>query len=213
MVFAEDYARWLLVAHAVLGVALVASTTHLVVWLRRFPSGKFHRIFAVRRFARISLGLYLINFLVGNLLYPTYKVDVRVGYLEDGSAVTREWQERREADRVTVERYRQTRELYPGTPSAELPDPAPAVDEPPPVARTTAKVARWFDVKEHWVALGLLLSLAAAGILHAWNPVKNPSRAVGGMTFGLAFGAAAACWIGAIVGLVVSSFRAVGPVG
>ena len=211
MVFAEESARWLLVAHAILGVAVVAASTHLAVWTRAFPRGEFHRIAAIRRFSRISLGLYALSFILGNVLYPSYKVGVRVAYFDDGAAVTRNWENRSASRTRALERYRSTRELYPDTPRTSLAtDSAP--EEPPTIARTTAKVARWFDVKEHWVALGLILALAAAGILHGYNP-KREGRAIGSLVFGFAVGAAASAWLAAIVGLVVSSFRAVGPAG
>jgi len=209
VIFAEDFARWLLVAHVVLGVAVVGASTHLVIWTRGFPRGHFHRIDAIRRFSRIALALYALNFVVGNLIYPSYKVGVRLDYLEDGSAVARDRELRRDSRKRSTERYLRTRELYPDAPRSAL-APAEESDEPPALARTAAKVARWFDVKEHWVALGLILAAAAAAILHGYAP-KREGRAIGSIVFALAIGAAASAWLAAIVGVVVSSFRAIGP--
>lgn len=77
----------------------------------------------------------------------------------------------------------------------------------------TATIARWFDVKEHWVALGLMLAFACAFILRAWDPTQPGAAAIAPLVLGLAAGAAATAWLGAIIGLLTSSFRALGPLG
>ena len=73
----------------------------------------------------------------------------------------------------------------------------------------TARMARWFDVKEHWVALGLALTVACLVILRRWEPTGE-AAAVAPLVFGMALTAAATAWFAAIVGLLVSSYRAVG---
>ena len=83
----EDQARVLLVAHAVLGAALVGSSTHLVVWLRGYLRGRPERRRAVRRFAWLTAALFAITFAFGNLAYPIYKVRVRLAYLEAPAVV------------------------------------------------------------------------------------------------------------------------------
>ena len=66
-----------------LGVAAVGAATHLVLWSRGFVRGSFGRLRAARRFAWIVLALQLAAFAAGNVMYPTYKVEVRAAYLEN----------------------------------------------------------------------------------------------------------------------------------
>ncbi|HEX7837625.1 MAG TPA: hypothetical protein VF469_09195, partial [Kofleriaceae bacterium] len=84
----EAAARWVLVLHTALGAAAVGAATHLVVWSRPFLRGEFGRLRAVRRFAWIALVLQLAGFAAGNVMYPTYKVEVRAAYLENAPAIT-----------------------------------------------------------------------------------------------------------------------------
>lgn len=183
MTFLEPYARLVLVVHAILGAALVASATHLVVWMRGYLRGAFPRRPAVRRFATIALVLFALAFAAGNAAYPTYKVRVRAGYLENPTAVAADLRERHGPDA----------------------DVDAALD-------TTSKVARWFDVKEHWAAFGLMLSFACWLILRFWDPVRD-GPAIAPIVFGLAVGAAATAWLAAVVGLVTASYRAIGSLG
>jgi hypothetical protein len=174
----ESQARWLLVLHAILGAATVAASTHLVVWLRGYLKGKPQRRRAVRRFAWISLTLFALTFVAGNLGYPTYKVRVRTGYLENPPAV-----------------------------QAAMPDAEPAAVE----ARyqATSRMARWFDVKEHWVALGLVLTFACLLILRRWEPTGE-AAVIAPLVVAMAGTAAATAWLAALVGLITSSYRAIG---
>ena len=73
----------------------------------------------------------------------------------------------------------------------------------------TASIARWFDVKEHWVALGLALSVACLLVLRRWEP-SGEAAAIAPLVVGMAATAAATAWFAAIVGLVTSSYRAIG---
>lgn len=183
MTFLEPYARLVLVVHAVLGAALVAASTHLVVWMRPYLRGKFQRRPAVRRFASIALVLFALAFTAGNLAYPTYKVRVRAGYLENPTAV-----------------------------AADLAVREPKGADVDAALDRTAKVARWFDVKEHWTAFGFTLALACWLILRFWDPVRD-GAAIAPIVFGMAVGAAATAWLAAIVGLLTASYRAIGPLG
>jgi hypothetical protein len=207
VVFAESAARWLLVLHAILGVAVVAATTHLAIWLHRYRRGKSKRVAAIRRFSSIALALYGLSFMVGNVLYPSYKVGVRAQYLEDGSAVTRDWESRLARRQQLVRHYQEGMSLY-GEAPTELAIPE-VPEEPPLIARRTAKLARWFDVKEHWVAMGLVLVLAVFIILRAWNPQREGPVLVPLVAW-MATLAAASAWLAGIIGLLVSSYRAVG---
>ena len=83
----ETAARWMLVLHTVLGVAAVGSATHLVLWLRRLVASHGGGLAATRRFGWLTLALQVGAFIAGNLMYPTYKVQVRAAYLESPAAV------------------------------------------------------------------------------------------------------------------------------
>ena len=198
MVFAESIARWLLVAHTAAAVACVGVSTHLALWLRSWRRGRHNRVRAVRRFAILTAGLYALTLVIGNLLYPTYKVRVRAELLDNPSEITREAEARARA-------ARRVETLYgPGAREVEL---APPTEGP---ARRGAKMARWFDVKEHWVVFGGILSLAIALIVTGWDPRADPEAPLGPLLFWMAVGSAGAAWLAAIIGVVVSSYRAVG---
>jgi hypothetical protein len=183
VVLLEPYARLLLVLHAVLGAALVAASTHLVVWMRGYLRGDFARRRAVRRFSAIAVVLFGLAFIAGNLAYPTYKIRVRAGYLENPPAVAADLEQR-------------------GAPPGQVEG----------ALASTARIARWFDVKEHWAAVGLILSIACAVILRFWDPIRD-GAAIAPVVLGLAVGASATAWLAAIVGLVTASYRAIGPLG
>lgn len=216
MLFAEQYARLLLVVHAILAATLVASSTHLVVWMRGFPRGAFQRLRAVRKFAVITASLYVATLVVGNVIYPVYKVQVRVGYLERPDTVVRDYQERIETGARLRARQAPALDNADVTPADATPGDAATADALARAAATlprqAARVARWFDVKEHWVALGMALSIGCALALLVWNPRRH-GAAVAPLLFLMALGASAAAWLGAIVGIVVSSFRAIGGPG
>ena len=166
-------ARWLLVLHTGLGVAAVAAGTHLVIWLRRYLRGTRSRR-AVVKFAAIFVALQVAAFVAGNVMYPTYKVEVRAAYLENPRALA--------ADH-----------------------PASATEE---LVRSAAQAARWFDVKEHWVALGLVVAAALVLMLTVWDP-KRDGPALGRITFGLALVACVTLWLAAVIGVVTTSWKAV----
>ena len=203
MLFLQEYGRYFLLLHTVVAVATVAISTHLVVWMRPWRRGKWTRYRAVRRFAFLSLAFYGITFTMGNLIYPLYKVRVRTEFLEHPVEVARETRARRTHSAEVAQRYR---EINAGAPMEE---PEVDLENVRQVAGTTARVARWFDVKEHWVALGFALAAACAFLLAFWNPARDGATAVP-WAFAMACGAAASAWIAAIIGVVVSSFRAVG---
>jgi len=218
VLFGEGHALELLILHAVLGAALVAASTHLVVWMRGFLRGRFERLRAVRKLAAISVTLFGIAFISGNLIYPTYKIRVRGQYLEEGTAVIRDHRNRETARSLFEERNAPPRvqddERAPaGGAAAAAPEQssrnAPAEAYLP---RRAVKLARWFEVKEHWVALGLALSVACALLLFACDP-RKAGRAVGPTAFGFALCAASAAWLGAIIGLVVAASRSVAGLG
>lgn len=173
---AESAARWLLVLHTALGVAAVAAATHLVVWLRRYVRGALAKRRAVVRFAWLLLALQIAAFACGNVMYPTYKVEVRTAYLENTRAIVAERAARGE----------------------------PATAE---LVRSAARAARWFDVKEHWVALGTLASAALLLVLVLWDPERG--QAARPIALGLAYVVASTLWLAAIIGVLTASWRAV----
>jgi hypothetical protein len=192
-VLSESAARWLLVLHTALGVAAVGAVTHLVIWMRRYLGGAYGRKRAVRRFAWLALALHAAAFFAGNVIYPTYRIEVRAAYLENAAAIT--------ADRAARQRELERVAAREGAPTPEI-EPASARVE------RAAKAARWFDVKEHWVALGLLASLGLVLLLAFWDP-RTGSRAIAPAALGLTIVIAGTVWCGAIIGVLTASWRAV----
>jgi hypothetical protein len=189
----QTAARWLLVLHTALGAATVAAATHLVVWMRGYLRGDFARLRAVRRFAWIVVALFACAFVAGNVMYPTYKVEVRAAYLEAPSAIAGDAQLRaRELDRVAARERATTRES------------AATVDQ----IRDASAAARWFDIKEYWLALGLAVAAAVALVATLWDP-RAGGAVIAPFVFALAVFVAATAWLGAIVGVMTAAWRAV----
>lgn len=189
----EIAARWVLVLHTVLGFAAVGAATHLVVWLRRSTRGEPGRYRAVRKFAWITLGLQAAAFLAGNLMYPTYKVQIRAAYLENAAAVASDHTARqKEYDKIAA---RDQQPAVQGTTTSEM-------------VKRAARAARWFDVKEHWVALGLLVCGALVLVLALWDPRRDGTALVP-IISGLAYIVCGTLWLGAIIGVLTASWRAV----
>ena len=202
MIFLEEHARLLLLLHTALAVGAVAASTHLVLWLRKVRRGQHGKLAAARRFALYAALLHLGAFVAGNLMYPAYKVRVKVSYLQNPPAVLDD-AEARAARALEAER--------------RFHDPAAPAPSKGQLTRSHAgkpgaadRIGRWFDSKEHWVAMGLPLALALAFLLPAWRPEPGEGAEIGGFVFLLALGACFTLWFGAIVGVLVTSFRAVG---
>jgi hypothetical protein len=192
-VLTEAAARWMLVLHTALGAAAVGAATHLVIWSRGFVRGEFGRLRAVKRFAWIVLVLQIAAFAAGNVMYPTYKVEVRAAYLENSVAIVADQDSHQRAlDRVAA------REAMP----------APAVTATGEMVQRAAGAARWFDIKEHWIALGILASLGLVLVLAYWDP-RAGERELVPIVLGLAVIVAATLWIGAVIGVATASWRAV----
>lgn len=189
----ETAARWLLVLHTALGVAAVGGATHLVLWLRKVGRGDRSKLRSVRRFSWITLALQAGAFVAGTLMYPTYKVQIRAAYLENASAIATEHVNRqREIDRVAA---REQQPTVQGATTQEM-------------VKRAAKAARWFDVKEHWVALGLIACAALVLVLALWDPERD-GRAMTPIVFGLATLVAGTLWLAAVIGVLTASWRAV----
>lgn len=199
MTFAEEHARLLLVLHTILATAAVAASTHLVVWLIRLLRGGPVSLRAVRRLALYAGALHLTAFLAGNLMYPTYKVHTKVAYLANPEAVLADGEARLRATLQLEHRF--------GDRDARLTDGAIA-RATAPLPNDAIRVARWFDAKEHWIAMGLPLSLGLAFLLRGWAPAEG--RAITPVIVSFAVGACFTLWFAAIVGLITASYRAVG---
>jgi hypothetical protein len=193
----ETAARWLLVLHTAVGVAAVGAATHLVLWLREYRHGQFGRHRAVKRFAWLAFALSLGGFALGNAMYPTYRVEVRAAYLENSVAVAAATDAHQTAVAAAEARER-------GIPPAAIVASSASSDT---VHRAAAQ-ARWFDVKEHWIALGLMVSAALVLILSLWDP-RTGGTALVPAVFGMAVVAAGTLWIAAIIGVMTASFRAI----
>ena len=182
----------MLVLHTALGVAAVGAATHLVLWSRGFLRGSFGRLRAMRRFAWLVLVLQVLAFGAGNVMYPTYKVEVRTAYLENSEAITAH---------QTVHHDQLAR--IANRESARVPE-ATATGE---IVHRAASAARWFDIKEHWIALGILASLALVLLLGFWDP--RTARDLVPVVFGLTVVIAGTVWLGAVIGVLTASWRAV----
>jgi hypothetical protein len=191
-------ARWLLVLHTALGVAAVAASTHLCVWLVKYLRGAQGKRRAVQRFAVWAFALHAAAFVVGNLAYPTYKTRVRTEYLDSPAAVGADVELRL---RAAAERER--RET--GTATTTDADISREIAAAPSGA---ARAARWFDSKEHWVAVGLALALAVLALTRAWDPERDGKGASPFVAMA-AFGACATLWFAAIVGVLTATWRAI----
>src|SRR5437899_2068149 len=96
MIVLEPWARTLSIAHAVVGATLVGGTTHQLLWCRGYRQGRFPHLAWERRMAAFNALCFVLAFLLGALLYPTYKVRVRVEYFDSPATVAAEAELRRE---------------------------------------------------------------------------------------------------------------------
>ena len=69
--------RWSVVLHLVLAVVAVGATVHAAVFGWRTPNAA-----RTRRLAGWALVSSVAAFLVGSLIYPAYKVEIRLAWLE-----------------------------------------------------------------------------------------------------------------------------------
>lgn len=76
-IFLEPWAKALLLAHAITAVALVGSTGHLGYECWRVLRGRVRNAWLLRVHARVGFALYVLQFSLGALAYPTYRVRVR----------------------------------------------------------------------------------------------------------------------------------------
>jgi hypothetical protein len=182
----ERYIRPLLLLHGVAAAVLVGASTHHLLWCRGYLRGRFGRYKAERRFALIVSAAFLTTFCLGNLLYPTYKVRVRAEYFDNAAAY---------AEKVRLDRQQ---------------DEAVGAPRPPPgrLGAGLGHVARLFDIKEHWVALGVAASLLLLWLSRRAHPRERAE--VAPLYVGLSAAVCATAWAGALIGLYTASHRTLG---
>jgi hypothetical protein len=151
--------RALLVLHALSAATLVAASTHHLVWCRGYLRARFARVAQERLFAVVAALAYAATFGLGLVLYPTYKVRVRAGHL----------------DQPTV---------------------------------GLAWVAGLFDIKEMWMLCGVALAAGLLYLSRRAHPRDDARRAP--LYVGLSILLCVSVWGGALIGLLVTSYRAVG---
>jgi hypothetical protein len=189
MIISDSIARLLLIVHTVIAVAAVAAATHLLIWLRHSIATSDARTFsASKRFATIAVGLHFTAFIIGSVMYPNYKLRVRMAYLENPVAVSTDYQQRM-TDRNRVES---------------------TTENPPDRVRAASNMARWFDVKEHVVAFGLFALAAVWLITRRWRPSTDEhSDVIAPVVIALTGFAVATLWCAGIIGLLTAAWRAI----
>jgi hypothetical protein len=197
-VISAAVARWLLLLHAVLAVALVGAATHWLVWLVRLVRGQPGRIRSVRRFALIAMALYGATMAIGLVMYPTYKARVKLEFLTQSAVTAADARARLEASEDLAARIE-------GRPARDAGAGALTTLERA-AGRRNVRIARWFDVKEHWAAVGLVLGLAALATLAVWDP-RRDGRGPRGFVLAAVGGTAAIAWLAALVGLMTTATR------
>lgn len=81
-VFLFAFRRVLLVLHTGGSIVLIGAATHHALQMRHYLRGRFKRVELEKTYARVISAAYLFTFVVGAVLYPTYRVHVRGYYLD-----------------------------------------------------------------------------------------------------------------------------------
>lgn len=81
-VFLYGARRLLLVLHTAASVVLLGAATHHALLMRFYLRGRFERAPLEKTYAKVVGVAYAFTFVIGALLYPTYRVHVR-GYQLD----------------------------------------------------------------------------------------------------------------------------------
>lgn len=76
-IFLESWAKPLLVAHAVTAVLLGGSVGHLGYECWKIVRGRVRNAWLLRVHARVGFAIYVLQFTLGAMAYPTYRVRVR----------------------------------------------------------------------------------------------------------------------------------------
>ncbi len=81
-VFLYGARRLLMVLHAAGSIVLVGASTHHALTMRHYLRGRFARVAIEKTWAKVVAVAYVFTFVVGALLYPTYRYHVRGLYLD-----------------------------------------------------------------------------------------------------------------------------------
>lgn len=76
-VFLSGASRWLLVLHALNGLALLGSSTHLALAVVSLLRGRRTSLRMIRVQSQVVVVLFAVTFVVGLLMYPHFRVMVR----------------------------------------------------------------------------------------------------------------------------------------
>lgn len=81
-VFLFAWRRALLVLHMGGSIVLIGAATHHALQMRHYLRGRFKRVELEKTYARVVAAAYILTFVVGAALYPTYRVHARGYYLD-----------------------------------------------------------------------------------------------------------------------------------
>ncbi|APR85577.1 Hypothetical protein A7982_10926 [Minicystis rosea] len=81
-VFLYGFRRLLLVLHAGGSIVLIGASTHHALQMRHYLAGRFHRQALEKTYAKVVSVAYVATFILGALLYPSYRVHVRGLWLD-----------------------------------------------------------------------------------------------------------------------------------
>jgi hypothetical protein len=77
-----DFRRVLLVLHAAGSIVLIGASTHHALQMRHYFRGVFTRERLEKTYAKVVSVAYVVTFILGAMLYPTYRVNVRAFFLD-----------------------------------------------------------------------------------------------------------------------------------
>ncbi len=82
MVFLEKVSKLLLFLHLISAFVLIGSLTHNLIIIVDYWRGKFAKKDLEKLYAKISFWAYSIVFILGALVYPTFRIRVRYEYFD-----------------------------------------------------------------------------------------------------------------------------------
>ena len=74
--------RVLLLLHAGAAIVLIGAATHHALQMRHYLRGDFRRVALEKTYAKVVSVAYVVTFLLGAMVYPSYRVQVRGLYLD-----------------------------------------------------------------------------------------------------------------------------------
>jgi len=83
MIFLEDFSKFLLFLHLVAAVVLMGCLAHNLLIVVGYWRGKFRKKNVEKRHVKMAFWAYLVTFLIGALVYPTFRVRVRAEYFDE----------------------------------------------------------------------------------------------------------------------------------